>query len=235
MTEDLLRHRMARLGAGPPTANWDEVRARGVGLRKRRRGTFVGIAAAAALAVVVTPAFGLGAAVIDFFQAEPAPEVLKRHFAEFDRGAPSGMEPGVVASEARAVIRRDLSAGRFTLWVAPTRQGGYCLALGRDAHGFAASCDRLGELRLAPAGTKRGPGTPWLQFGAVKAADATRVEIELDDGTSVDTELVWVSEPIDAGFFVTELPFGREAIAFVARDHHGNELARLLRPHGWRP
>jgi hypothetical protein len=223
-------HRLKQFGAGPATADWSDVRARGLRLRRKRRMTLAAIAAAAGLVIAATPAFGLGARVIDFFQGEPAPEALKLQFAELNTGAPAGMAPGVIASETRAVLTRELYNGPYTLWVAPTKDGNFCKHFGRTGRdGGSGGCiDR----RITPIYAnfaQASLGKPILAFGSVTADGATHVELELDNGKSLETELVWVSEPIDAGFYATEVREGKPT-AVVARHGDGDEVARRRFP-----
>lgn len=230
MSEDLMQQRIERLGAGPPTADWDEVRARGIRLRRKRRATRAGIAGAAALAVAATPAFGLGTRVLDFFHGEPAPEALRVQLAELNTGAPRGMSPDVDASEMREVMKRELYNGPYTLWVAPTKDGNFCVHFGRTGRdGGSGGCIDRRIMPIYPTFAQASSGKPILSFGSVTADDATHVEMVLDNGGSIETELIWVSEPIDAGFYATEVTEGHP-IAVVARDGNGEEVARLAMP-----
>jgi hypothetical protein len=233
MTDELLRERISRLGAGPETADWNEVRTRGLRLRRQRRIRLVGVAAVAtALAVAATPAFGLGGRVIDFLQGEPASEALKLQFAELNTGAPPGMAPGVIASQTRAVMTRELYNGPYTLWVAPTRDGGFCVHFGRTGReGGSGGCQPARIMPLSPSFARANDRSPLLAYGSVLADGATQVEIELDSGRNVRTELVWVSEPIDAGFYAADIAEGYPK-AVLARDDDGNELARQDLPPG---
>jgi hypothetical protein len=231
MTEDAIRDRLQRFGAGPATADWREVRSRGIELRRKRRIRFAGLAAVvAALALAATPAFGLGARVIDFFQSEPAPEALKVQLAELNTGAPPGMSPCVDAAELRAVMTRELYNGPYTLWVAPTKDGNFCVHFGRAGRdGGSGGCIDRRIVPIYPNFAQANSGKPILAFGSVTAEGATHVELELDNGKSVEAELVWVSEPIDAGFYATDVREGKPT-AVVARDGDGNEVARLAFP-----
>jgi hypothetical protein len=234
MSEELLRRRLVAIAAGPPTADWKDAQHRAGRLRRRRR---LKAASIAALLVVViasaAPAFGLGGRVIDFLDREPAPEPERLLFAELNTGAPPGMAPDVIADEARGALTRQLSDGRrYTLWVAPTRNGGFCMSYRAVGPGCSSR-----SLSLSWGMSRGGPNTPIIISGSVTVDRATHVVLEYDDGTTTETELVWVGEPIDAGFFFLEIPeeritAGHQLRAFVARDADGDELARETVPQG---
>jgi hypothetical protein len=64
--------------------------------------------------------------------------------------------------------------------------------------------------------------------------------VRFEDGTSTRIPLVWVTPPIDAGFFVYELPkkhwkIGTRPVAFVVEDAKGKELARDTKAAGYFP
>src|SRR5687767_9507536 len=105
----------------------------------RRTRRLIGVAAVAAV-LLAAPALALATGVIDFPSAEPAPRSFKRLFAELNTGAPAGMTPGVDASEARAVLRRELFGEQHTLWVAPRRGGGFCAFLLGPRGGGGGGC-----------------------------------------------------------------------------------------------
>lgn len=230
MSEHLLHDRMIRLGAGPSTADWADARARGKRLRRRRRAKLAGVGVLVAGLVAAAPAFGIGSRVLDFFDSEPAPEVLKLQLAELNTGAPPGMSPGVDAQQLRRVLTRELYNGQYTLWIAPTKDGNFCMHFGRTGRGGGSGgCIDRRVMPIYPEFGQASSGKPILAFGSVTADGATDVELELDNGRSVEAELVWVSRPIDAGFYATEVLEGRP-VAVVARDGNGEQIARLAMP-----
>jgi hypothetical protein len=77
-----------------------------------------------------------------------------------------------------------------------------------------------------------GDQTPFAAYGSVAAPGATHVDVIHKDGSSTRTELVWVSPPIDAAFYVLEVPAERGIRGFVVRDSEGKELARRMLPPG---
>jgi hypothetical protein len=67
--------------------------------------------------------------------------------------------------------------------------------------------------------------------GSTTLDDAASVEVQFEDGSSVAVPVVWVSAPIDAGFFGYEVPaahlrVGARPILLVLRDADGKELRR---------
>ena len=68
-------------------------------------------------------------------------------------------------------------------------------------------------------------------LGFVAARGTDHLLLRYEDGTEDRIPVTWVSKPIDAGFFAFNPPAdkrapGHRALAFVAVDANGNELAR---------
>jgi hypothetical protein len=194
-----------------------------------------GAVAAALLAILVgTPALAVGLGVIDFGSAEPAPPRVVKQFESLSTGAPPGMDPGVVAGEARQVR----VAGRV-LWVAPTRAGGLCY--GWD--GTSGGCEKLGTAPLSVSWLGRPTRVPpsltrpsiYSVEGFARIRWVDTVEVRLDDGTAVRPELTWISEPIGAGFFHYTAPRDRAVVAVVGFRNGdeviGEELDKRDEPH----
>jgi hypothetical protein len=230
MTEaiDLLEERLQALANLNDDSDWGAVR------RARRRPLTLALAAGALVLagiVGVGAALGLYRDVLPFELLAPAPAPVVRSFSGLDVAAPPGMAPGVIARETRKVVELRLSTGKnWILWVAPTRSGGFCMPSG---------CDRDRVLAFAPGLTVPGPISPTGEIlappvifeGDTLIHGASTLRVEFEDGTSARAALVWVSAPIDAGFFVYEVPqahwaAGHRPIALVLEDAEGNELAR---------
>jgi len=229
---DELAERFANLRHPPDDPDWLEVR------RLARRGwrprsRFVlAVAAAAAAVVAAAPAFGLGDKLVRIFEnGEPAPAPIERSFASLDAGAPPGFRTGVVASQTRKIVLPNDVA----LWIAPTTRGGFCLFV----EGGAGQCDAARALTFWPTFSIGGDFShqgvitkgPVLIDGSTTLSDAARVEVQFEDGSSVTIPVVWVSAPIDAGFFGYEVPaahwrVGSRPILLILRDADGNELRR---------
>jgi hypothetical protein len=72
---------------------------------------------------------------------------------------------------------------------------------------------------------------PVLIDGWTTLGDAASVEVQFEDGTSATLPVVWVSAPIDAGFFGYSVPalhlrVGARPKLLILRDANGNELRR---------
>lgn len=195
---------------------------------KTRRPSRVLVLAAILLCLVlVASAVAIRVPPLDFWSAEKAPPRVVQDFETLTEGAPPGMDPGAIPGETRKVTLAD---GQ-TLWVAPTRYGGFC-TLGRVGGG----CDKLGTVPLnvswyparIPEPIRAPPPTAFESIsGYVNGRYADAVEIRFADGESQRLELAWVSEPIDVGFFHYPIPDehrrpGHEVASVVALDDHGS-------------
>lgn len=229
---DLLAERFAALTNRVDDSDWLDVRRRA--RTAPRRWLLIPVAAAIAV-IAVGSAFAVYRELVDFISAEPAPENVKVNFADLNAGAPPGMAPGVVASKARGVLRRKLHGRQHTLWVAPTESGGFCAYLLGPRGGGGGGCTAAG-VPLSSGAIQPNEDSPLGVFGSVAARDSTYVDVVHEDGSTTRVDLVWVSPPIDAGFFVAEVPVERGVIGFVARSEGGEEVARemLARPMGLR-
>ncbi len=205
MTDELYE-RFAEVGrAGEP--DWGDV-VRRAGRRNRRRRVTLAACLVAVAALVVPTAVALRGSVVDFFASEPAPKPVVLDFASLDAGAPAGMETGVIAEQTRAVVRKRLANGRvLTVWVAPTKKGGFCAL-----YGHAGGCHPPHFIPVEHGVSIQGPiangvirGGPVLVSGSVQLLDAATIELRYEKGDSDRERLIWVSPPIDAGFFVFDV------------------------------
>src|SRR5207244_2965320 len=118
-----------------------------------------------------------------------------------------------------------------TLYVAPTRAGGYCWI-------FSGSMGSCRKVRLRPhllsVGWIVGGGRPFYAkeiAGDTVARAARTLWLEYEDGSRTQIPFVWVSKPIDAGFFMVGIPAGHHAKgtrlhAVSVRSPTGRVLAR---------
>ena len=182
-----------------------------------------------------TPAFGLRDRIVHLFaaDAERPPELIQRYFRNMNFG-PAGVRPGVVPSKARVAVRLSIHGyGSKVLWVAPTRAGGYCATFGCNPQRR-----RPLDVSMQVAGpTSRTPPQPRSRDlhvfieGGTPLPNAERVAIRFEDGNSERVPLVRVPKPIDAGFFVYELPkehwdAGRRPVSLAVESARGTVLAR---------
>ena len=204
-------------------SDWLEVRRRA--RRATRRWLAVPIAATVAV-LAVASAFGVYRQVVDFFSAEPAPErVVQDYRALSARSAAIGMGPRVVPQEARKLMNVEWHGKPEPFYVAPTADGGFCYRWGTSM-----SCGRiLAVSRPVGLGYLDGEHGPTEVQGHVLDADVARVELRYADGTATEIPIVWVSPPIDAGFFAYDVPEAHEqaghgATALVALDSDENVI-----------
>jgi hypothetical protein len=185
--------------------------------RRSRKGLYGAALAAAlltALLLVGAPALGLELPGLDFSKAEKAPPKVVQDFEQMDVGAPEGMATNVIPGETRKVGTFRYGGNAHDLWVAPTRRGGFCTLWTKSGGG----CDKLGTVPLNAAFSTR------LVLGHVNGDYADSVEIRFADGASVEPDVVWVSEPINAGFFAFEVRERRVLASVVALDQDGNAV-----------
>ncbi len=231
---DELAERFAALTHPPDDGDWLEVNRRARQLRRRRARPAIVIAAAAATvaAVVATPALSVGGKIMRLFESgEPAPAVVERSFAQLDAGAPPAFRTGVIPADTRRIV---LPNG-VALWVSPTRSGGFCLYV----DGGGGQCDAQRAFAFWPTYSIGGRFTeggaiasgPVFVTGSTTFRDAATVEVHFEDGEVATVPIVWISAPIDAGFFGYEVPkrhwgAGHRPRSVVVRDASGHELQR---------
>jgi hypothetical protein len=229
---DELGERFADLRHPPDDPDWLEVGRLARRGRRLRPRLALAIAAAVAAVVAAAPAFGLGGKLVRIFESgEPAPVQIERSFASLDAGAPPGLGTGVVASQTRKIVL----PGNVALWIAPTTRGGFCLFV----EGGGGQCDATRALKFWPAFSIGGDFShqgviesgPVLIDGSTTLDDAASVEVQFEDRSSVTIPVVWVTAPIDAGFFGYEVPtahlrVGARPMLLILRDANGNELRR---------
>jgi hypothetical protein len=228
--ERMLSERFQLLAHDGADLDWLEVQALAARLgrsevvprrRPRRSRRYLLVAVAAAIAFVVAlPALGLPQRFANLFESgEPAPAHTERLFSTLDRGAPAGLETHVIPGTARKALTASLPEGATaTLWLAPTRSGGYCELIdlfradGVSRGGAGPGCTRrdgepgLGMIAPGPVSRQGVLEGPLVVHGHAQDKQATAARIRFEDGTSVERPLTWISEPIDAGFFVFGVP-----------------------------
>ena len=201
--DDELRHRLRSVTASPARPNWRDVRqrARALDAPSRRRRRLI-LAAAVVAAAVAAPALAIATGVIDFSSAAPAPMPVKVLFNQLATLSGPSI-PGPITAPPRLVYTFHTSSGSFDLAVAPAANDGWCwVVVGRD--GTCNTRDgglNYGANQPPPVGTE-----PLLIDGSIAAAGVTRIAITFEDGSTLDLPFVQVSAPIDADFFLYEIP-----------------------------
>lgn len=251
------------------SGNWDDVLRRAViagessalrPLRRlARRRVLVPVAAAIALLVILlaTPALGLlrewiGRKDVPFSESKEAPFRVQRDFYDLSIGAPPNMGSQTIALQTRKVAVFNVFGSRHVLYVAPTRSGGFCSSLGgcveRKDYRAQTYPRRPGSINphLLSFGigmwrVTRPPSNGYaLQIdGIVLARNADTLTAEFEDGSTESVPFVYVSKPIDAGFFVYGISGGHHKVgsrleAVSARDSEGKLIAREILPEAIR-
>jgi hypothetical protein len=193
---------------------------------RRPRAVLVAAACGLIAIALAAPAFGVQPGFLPFFSNEPAPAQVVQDFSSLDVGAPRGMAPGALAGEARKVLS-PTAGQQHTLWVAPTRSGGFCVLLDR----LGGGCDRDRQVPLAIAVSRAAPSAPIVLSGSVLPHQIGTLELRYEDGTADPVDLTWVSKPIDAGFFALDIPpahqvKGARPRELVARSSDGAVVLR---------
>jgi hypothetical protein len=114
------------------------------------------------------------------------------------------------------------------LWVAPRRDGGFCFAI----YHAGASCvpPDFTPLWVNQRGFTRS-GIALEFAGTITDPRATTIEANYKDGSHDDVPFIYVSPPINAGFFIFGVPnehlsHESELVAVTALDQNGHVLAR---------
>ncbi len=227
------------------------------GRRPSRRQLIAAVAALAVLGTLVaTPALGvrglilglIGRTNVSFVSSPGAPAKIRLEFLELDQGAPAGMAPHPLPDEARSITFRGAGGQKHVLWVAPTSSGGFC-SIGVASGGCLAKDERAlaGPVTVGGGYSQARGEAPVMREvnGVVLSAAVATLTLEFADGTSMPLPFVYVSSPIDAGFYFFGVPSphqsaGHWPVAVVARNTAGTVIAtkRLdtaTRPPVFRP
>jgi hypothetical protein len=169
---------------------------------------FAALGLAILAVLLATPAFGLGERIVHLFAAgnQRPPDLIQTFFK--NNFGPTGVIPG----KAREAIRLSIDGyGTKSLWVAPTRSGGYCTTFGcnpRRQRPVDVSMQVAGP--NSKSATRSGSRDVHIFIdGATPLLDAARVTIRFEDGDSERVPLVRMPKPIQAGFFLYQLPKDR--------------------------
>ena len=222
MSEPLLGTDLLR--RGPDDADWSDVLRRSVRARHRRQASALAVLVVA-LSLGIAAAYAFGHPIIDFGSAPKGPPKIVNDFGSLQVGAPEGMAPGVLPHQARRITAVSIDGHEHVLWVAPTKKGGFC-DLWTDSVG-GCRADRHDKF----ARHIDVSGSPDQLSGSFFQRDGARLEVVYADGATDEIPFVWVTAPIDAGFYLYSVPAahrvsGRGPVEVRLLDEHGNVLAR---------
>lgn len=209
--------------------DWGDVvrRARHAG-RVRRA-----LEATALLAVVVVgvaSAYALGHPVVDFGSAKHAGMHEIDEFGSMQVAAPRGMAPGVLPHQTRRITAVRIDGKAHTLYVAPTRQGGFCYEWTGLGGGCRANRHDKYAAHLDTGGSVGVHGLTVLE-GSFFQASGDRLTMTFKDGQKADVPFVFVSAPISAGFYLYRVPdahrqAARRATSLALFDKDGKLIDR---------
>ncbi|HEY6150765.1 MAG TPA: hypothetical protein VIW19_09615 [Gaiellaceae bacterium] len=208
MTESELSARFAPLADAVDDQSWAEVVARARTEKRHRRRVPIAIAAVVACAVViVSPATGLRGQIVRLFdRGGPPPQEVVQSFAQWNGPQfRAHVEAGRAIKVLDARVTPDTT---LTLWVAPTKSGGFCTSAGSCYQG-GFRYDRLSvEVclcgRVAPDGEIL--AGPVVLSGETTNGKADSLLLRYQDGERQSVPLVWVGKPVDTAFFVYGVP-----------------------------
>lgn len=236
--DDLVREILAPFARVEPVTRGRSSARHGLlgGRRRVVRAVAIAAVVTAALAVMVaTPAWALVRDVLPFWSQPVASAPDQRAFAELNVGAPSGMSPDVVAGETREVAHGNYGGTARTLWVAPAKNGGFCELWqpGGGGCNTGTTLQPLGWTAVAfPPNLQSSEyaGLEWLS-GFAMMPTVSDVVIRFSDGSSIRPQIIWVSAPINAGFFAYDIPSTQQTDAdhvteIDAYDANGNLVKR---------
>jgi hypothetical protein len=240
--EDLLEQRLTALANVQDDSDWNALR------QRRRRPAYLALSAGAVIVIAVLSvgaAFGLYGDVLPFGSQDPAPPPVVKDFETLfsGEGAPPGMDPRVRASETRRVATFKNGSHEYVLYVAPAKNGGFCESFVnlfggcrqvRDPAGAPYYHPGPGEIdpfAIGVSGLMSSENTAAILGGHLLLPPGTSLSIEFADGSSEKIPVVFVSAPIDAGFFLYAVPAehiseGHQATWMTARGQDGDVVAK---------
>jgi hypothetical protein len=204
--------------------DWDEIVHRAVPPRVRRPRLVAGVIAFAVLvALLATPAFGvqslvlqlLGRKDVSFSSSPVVSGVVKEKFENLTYAAPTNMGVQVITSPTRVAGTFVVAGRRRRLLVATTKGGGFCWQIEH----FVGSCRVWPDHHSFEVGWMAKDGTMSARpivtslVGVLTWPAAERMTIHYADGTIADVPFIWVSKPIDAGFYSYDIPIAHRTVA----------------------
>jgi hypothetical protein len=187
--------------------------------------------------IAATPAFGLRELIVDlvtgktavsFEKSRSAPAAIKQRFLDLAIGAPRGMNPKVLPAQARQITFLTPAGHKRVIWVAPTRGGGFC-SIGTSSGGCIS---KTTEKHLGPVtinGELQNRNGQWTVIevsGYVFSSQAATLTLEFADHQSMQLPFVYISNPINAGFYALGLPSDHQHVGhwptkLIARNKQG--------------
>jgi hypothetical protein len=177
-------------------------RRRGLLLPQRSRRYLVAVLTLIALAVVVgAAAYALGHPIIKFNEAPRATSrTVVNFFGRATIGVPTGI--AVLPHQARLISDVRINGRDYPLWIAPIQDGGFCYAW-KDSVNGCLEAHQSRSLDVSGLATpSRGLERLNTIGGWFRQAHVARIVLTYADGQSSDIPFVWVTAPINGGFFL---------------------------------
>ena len=170
-----------------------------------------------------------GRTSVSFYESRPEPPEIKKQFLDLAVGAPRGMNPRVLPAQAKQITLVTPLNKKRIIWVAPTRGGGFC-----SVGGMSGGCiSKASERRAGPVtvngslseGRDRVVRVQQVS-GHVFSPKVSTLTLEFADGQSMPLPFVYITSPINAGFYALGVPsehqqHGHWPTRVTARDAHG--------------
>lgn len=204
--DEILAERLNAALDAPAHARWEDVVKAAVPWHRRLellRIRRTPLAAAIALLVLAFAGSALAfrEQVVNFLTAAHASKSVVDDFGQ--RGAAQAVfanSPGVIAADTRRVATTTVNGHPSTLYVAPTRSGGFCSSwtgTGRSQC-LSRSGKVLADFQWLAASLRGGVD----RVEGVTLRQAAQVSLRLSDGRTIAVPVDWVTTPINAGFFL---------------------------------
>jgi hypothetical protein len=190
----------------------------------RRRTVLIAAAVAAVVLLVALPALAAFTSVIDFSNAPKAEDPVVRDFEDLEQQAPPGMDPQVIADETRRIDLPLTAADTITIYLAPTRTGGFCL----EIVGHTLGCDPRHTVPVEIGfSAPRLDSGPAVIYGWLHDPGASSVDVKTARGARRRPQLVRITAPINASIFVVRIDDVAKAFPFevVVSDETGKPIA----------
>jgi hypothetical protein len=214
-------------------ADWADVLERADARRPRRRGFLlpqrshrylVAVLTLIALTVVVgAAAYALGHPIIKFNETPRATSrTVVNFFGRIAIGVPTGTPSGrwpprVLPHQARLISDVRINGRDYPLWIAPIQDGGFCYAWKDSGVGDCRPAHQRRSLSVSGLATpSRGSERLNTIGGWFTQAHVARIVLTYADGQSSDIPFVWVTAPINSGFFLYGIPQAHRRVGHQA-------------------